>query len=69
MLAPDNAKNEDFGEWFRPYYLTVVNVNGFFSLFLHLVVFYLQIFCTPREMRNYRLFLLNTSVSFKNVFI
>ncbi|KAE9545998.1 hypothetical protein FO519_010790, partial [Halicephalobus sp. NKZ332] len=54
--------DEDFDAWLAPGYLTVLSVNGTISLIMHFLVFWLIAFKTPKEMKDYRLFLLNISV-------
>ena len=54
--------NEDFNAWLAPAYLTVLSVNGSLSLIMHFIVFWLIGFRTPKEMKDYKLFLLNIAI-------
>ncbi|KAE9546266.1 hypothetical protein FO519_010522, partial [Halicephalobus sp. NKZ332] len=54
--------DEDFDAWLAPGYLTVLSVNGTISLVMHFLVFWLIAFKTPKEMKDYKLFLWNITI-------
>ena len=54
--------DEDFNAWLAPGYLKVLSVNGSISLIMHFLVFWLIGFKTPKEMKDYKLFLLNIAI-------
>uniref|UniRef100_A0A914PX62 Uncharacterized protein n=1 Tax=Panagrolaimus davidi TaxID=227884 RepID=A0A914PX62_9BILA len=62
LAQPEWDLNETFDFFIEPFYQSVLSVNGTISVILHLLVFWLIIYRTPKEMKDYKLFLLNIAI-------
>uniref|UniRef100_A0A7E4URL0 G_PROTEIN_RECEP_F1_2 domain-containing protein n=1 Tax=Panagrellus redivivus TaxID=6233 RepID=A0A7E4URL0_PANRE len=51
-----------FDTFFIRYYLLALTVNGVVSCVLHVIVWYVIMFKTPKEMHDYRIYLFNISI-------
>lgn len=54
--------NDTLVEWLTPLYLRTLTCNGTISMVLHTILLYLIVFRTPKEMVDFRIYLLNTSI-------